>query len=97
MISLIEYIDNYKKELTLHEASHEEFKKLDFLRKIAIFLSNQHVDKKIEDIIQIMDENSGYSEYRIINDCESDNKDLWIEYDHGKIRLAAGDILIKMK
>lgn len=39
MISLIEYIDNYKKELTLHEASHEEFKKLDFLRKISIFLS----------------------------------------------------------
>ena len=43
--------------------------------------------------------NTGYSEYRIINDCESDNKELWIEYiyEDNRIRLYPGDLLVKMK
>jgi len=97
MIDFIEYIDKKKKELSLNGASSDEFRKLDFLRKITVFISNQHLDKKIDDIVQIADEGTGYSEYRIVNDCESDNKNAWIEYDNGNIRLTSGDILIKLK
>ena len=97
MIEFIEYIDKKRKELSLNGASSEEFCKLDFLRKITVFISNQNLDKNIDDIVQIADESTGYSEYRIINDCESDNKNLWVEYDNGNIRLTSGDILIKLK
>lgn len=53
----------------------------------------------MEKIIPLINTYTGYSEYRVMNDCESDNKELWIEYiyENNKIRLNTGDILVKMK
>ncbi|EFC2602492.1 hypothetical protein CT362_004950 [Escherichia coli] len=60
---------------------------------------NNDINESIDNIIKLVDKNTGYSDYRIMNDCESDDRNLWIEYDngHGNITLNAGDILIKMK
>lgn len=83
----------------MNGAPSELINKLNFLRKIAIYLSNHDVNESIDTIIQLIDRDTGYSDYRIVNDCESDDRNLWIEYDNGhdNITLSAGDILIKMK
>ncbi len=45
------------------------------------------------EIIELPDMNTGYSEYRLMNDCETDDIDSWIEFkDH--IGLVAGDFII---
>ncbi|KAA9002455.1 hypothetical protein FJU30_04650 [Affinibrenneria salicis] len=97
MIDIIEYIDKKKKDLSRNGASLQELQKLDFLKKITVFISTHQFDNNIDSIIQIADENTGYSEYRIMNDYESDNKNLWVEYDNGNITLTPGDILIKLQ
>ena len=99
MLELIKYIDLLKKEMTLDSDRQDDIKKLNFIRKIAIYLSDSDIDGKISDIIQLTNKNTGYSEYRIINDCESDNRELWVEYKNGneKIILNEGDFLIKIK
>lgn len=70
----------------------------------AIYLLNilkQHqISKKtVEAIIELPSSNTGYSDYRIINDCESDDPDHWLEVriNDEKIRLAEGDIVIRRK
>ncbi|MEG0927327.1 hypothetical protein [Chryseobacterium sp.] len=66
-----------------------------------ISLSDKHqINKKsIKTILELPDSNTGYSDYRIINDCESDQPDHWIEVSihNEKIRLAEGDIIIQKK
>lgn len=48
------------------------------------------------EVVELPDLNTGYSEYRIMNDCETDNIETWIEFkDH--IGLAAGDFIISRK
>lgn len=53
----------------------------------------------IEDILVLPEEKTGYSEFRIINDCESDNKEYWTEckINNKAIRLYPNDIIIKKK
>ncbi|MGE8433349.1 hypothetical protein [Chryseobacterium joostei] len=63
-------------------------------------LDNHQINKKtIKTILELPDSNTGYSDYRIINDCESDNPGHWIEVNihNEKLRLAEGDIIIKKK
>lgn len=97
MLNVIKYIDN---EIKLLKNNNPELRnQLKFLKKIALFLSENSIEGTVDKIIPLTEMNTGYSEYRIIKDCESDNKELWIEYIHenNKISLYSGDILIKMK
>ncbi|WP_370577814.1 hypothetical protein ABX014_03670 [Snodgrassella alvi] len=97
MLNIVKHIDN---EIISLKGSNYELKiKLNLLKKFAIFLSQNEIQGKIEKIIPIIEMNTGYSEYRIINDCESDNKELWLEYiyENNIIRLYPGDLLVKMK
>ena len=51
--------------------------------------------KKYE-IIELPNMNTGYSEYRVMNDCETDDIKQWIEFkDH--IGLTTGDFIISKK
>ena len=97
MKKVIDFIDN---EISnLRGADKELQLKLNLLKNISLFLSHNIVTERLDEIIQLIDMNTGYSEYRLINDCESDNKELWIEYTHENkyIRLSPGDFLLKMK
>ena len=97
MLNIINLIDN---EINSLKGSNYELKiKLNLLKKFASFLSQNTMQGKIDKIIPIIEMNTGYSEYRIMNDCESDNKELWIEYiyENDEIRLYSGDLLVKMK
>ena len=49
------------------------------------------------DVIELPFLNTGWSEYRIINDCETDNINDWIELkiDNNFVRLTAGDLIIQ--
>lgn len=97
MLNIIKHIDN---EINSLKGSNYELKiKLNLLKKFALFLSQNEIKGKIDKIIPIIEMNTGYSEYRIINDCESDNKELWLEYiyENNIIRLYPGDLLVKMK
>lgn len=64
-----------------------------------IFDEYQISKKTIDTIIELPSSNTGYSDYRIINDCESDDLDHWLEVsiNEEKIRLAEGDIVIRKK
>jgi hypothetical protein len=57
--------------------------------------------KNIEkyEIIELPDMNTGYSFYRIMNDCETDNVNEWIELKKGNrsVEASMGDILIISK
>ncbi|SIT02505.1 hypothetical protein SAMN05421786_104113 [Chryseobacterium ureilyticum] len=66
---------------------------------INIFDEYQINKKTIDTIIELPSSNTGYSDYRIINDCESDDPDHWLEVsiNEEKIRLAEGDIVIRKK
>lgn len=69
-----------------------------FLKNL-LYIKDNDVANKLDKIIKLDDMNTGYSEYRVINDCESDDCKLWIEYtdDNKIVRLNPGDLLIKMK
>lgn len=66
---------------------------------LSIFDEYQISKKTIDTIIELPSSNTGYSDYRIINDCESHNPDHWLEVsiNEEKIRLAEGDIVIRKK
>jgi hypothetical protein len=51
------------------------------------------------EMIELPDMNTGYSFYRIMNDCETDNVNEWIELkiDNRSVEASAGDILIISK
>lgn len=53
----------------------------------------------VETVVELPASHTGYSDYRIINDCESDDPDHWVEVDISgeKIRLSEGDIVIRKK
>lgn len=53
----------------------------------------------VETVFELPVSNTGYSDYRIINDCESDDPDQWLEVSISgeKIRLSEGDLVIRKK
>jgi hypothetical protein len=55
--------------------------------------------KNIESIVILPDIYTCAAEYRIINDCESENKQYWqeIKINESPIRLHSADLVIKMK
>lgn len=68
-------------------------KSINWINKISE-LELKDVDKY--EIVELPDMNTGYSEYRLMNDCETDDIKQWIEFkDH--IGLTTGDFIISMK
>jgi len=97
MHDFIEYIDKQKKLLFINGENMGDVHKLNLLKSVALYLLNAKVESKVLDIIEIVDEKTGYSEYRIMNDCETEDRSLWIEYQKGNVKISPGDLLIKMK
>ncbi|MDN3693593.1 hypothetical protein QWZ06_15505 [Chryseobacterium tructae] len=64
-----------------------------------IFDRYQISKKTIDMILELPDSHTGYSDYRIINDCESDDVKQWVELNinNENIRLSDGDLIIKKK
>jgi hypothetical protein len=48
------------------------------------------------EIVELPDMNTGYSFYRIMNDCETDDRNDWVELDI-PAKMCMGDILIISK
>lgn len=99
MLNIIDFINKELSELHSTKSDKELRLKLNILKKLAIYLKDHDVFGSLDEIIKLDDMNTGYSEYRIINDCESDDSKFWIEYtkDNEVVRLNSGDLLIKMK
>ena len=87
MIDLLKYIEN-KIELEKNKTAKNN---LIVIKEIVKEILESKYKLKI---IKFEEQNTGYSEYRIMNDCESENKEMWIEYDP-EVRILPGDILIK--
>ena len=87
MIDLLKYIEN-KIELEKNKSAKNN---LIVIKEIVKEILESKYKLKI---IKFEERNTGYSEYRIMNDCESENKEMWIEYDP-EVRILPGDILIK--
>lgn len=87
MIDLLKYIEN-KIELETNKLLKDDLITIKEITKEIIESRSKFR------VIKFVEKNTGYSEYRIMNDCESDNKELWIEYDP-EVRILPGDILIK--
>lgn len=53
----------------------------------------------LDAVFELPHSNTGYSDYRLINDCESDDPACWLEVDISgeRIRLAEGDLVIRKK
>ncbi|MFD1885033.1 hypothetical protein [Paenibacillus wenxiniae] len=97
MLDLISFIDGKIKQMHISGAAPDDLHKLILLKKVALHLMKENISSTVDDIVQIEDEATGYCEYRIVNDGESDDRSLWMEYKEGKVRLHPGDWLIKMK
>lgn len=99
MLNIIDFIKKELSELHYNEIDKELRLKLNILYNFAIYLKDHDVFGRLDKIIKLDDMNTGYSEYRILNDCESDDSKFWIEYTNNNevVRLNSGDLLIKMK
>ncbi|MBP2617804.1 hypothetical protein [Chryseobacterium jejuense] len=71
----------------------------DTIHVLDIFDCYQISKKTIDTIFELPDSHTGYSDYRIMNDCESDDPTQWVELkiNDEKIKLSEGDIIIRKK
>ena len=107
-------MDTIKKYITSELNEVEKQIKLDIDKKENISLKNELLDmlhlvdlyekynlkrKNIENIITLPDIYTCSAEYRVVNDCETENRQYWqeIEIDENPIRLHSADLIIKMK
>lgn len=99
MNEVIEFLKELKKERSTKVNSSDTLfiHKIDALIKLAYFINKVEGKIDIKDIHILPFLATGYSEYRVINDNESDNKLMWTEYGDGNLRLSDGDWLIRMK
>ncbi|MFP3833603.1 hypothetical protein [Chryseobacterium sp. SIMBA_028] len=85
----------------IHKESNLQLKKelSEIIYLVSLFEKHQINKKNIKAILELPDSDTGYSDYRIINDGESDNPDHWIEVSihNEKLTLAEGDVIIKKK
>ncbi|MDM1555206.1 hypothetical protein PYS58_01270 [Chryseobacterium indologenes] len=53
----------------------------------------------IGSMLELPNSDTGYSDYRIINDCETDDPDQWIELkiNNEEVKLSEGDLIIRKK
>ncbi|BDR55737.1 hypothetical protein [Xylocopilactobacillus apis] len=99
MNEVIELLREFKKDHSITVDSDDALllDKVDALMKLADFLDKAEGKIDITDIHILPLSATGYSEYRVINDNESDNKSMWTEYGDGDLRLYDGDWLVRMK
>ncbi|BDR55750.1 hypothetical protein [Xylocopilactobacillus apis] len=99
MNEVIEFLRGLKKDHSINVNNNDTLflHKIDALIKLAYFLDKSEGEIDIKDIHILPLSATGYSEYRVINDNESDNKLMWSEYGDGDLRLYDGDWLIRMK
>lgn len=99
MNEVIEFLRGLKKDHSIKVNSNDTLflHKIDVLIKLAYFIDKVEGKIDIKDIHILPFLATGYSEYRVINDNESDNKLMWTEYGDGDLRLYDGDWLIRMK
>ncbi len=87
-------------ELKRNEGANTNVERISEIKK-AINWLHKISELKLEnikkyEIVELPDMNTGYSEYRLMNDCETDNIKHWIEFkDH--IGLTPGDFIISRK
>ena len=81
---------NFLSKLQEYDSAIDWLKKIDNL---------QLKHPKRYEIIELPDPKTGYSEYRIMNDCETDDINQWIELKIDDVPISAimGDILITHK
>ena len=82
------------------ESNTQLKKELSELMYLLAISDRYQISKKtIDTMLELPDSNTGYSDYRIINDCESDDPAQWIEIriNNKEIRLSEGDIIIRKK
>ena len=72
---------------------------LDMLYLIDLYEKYNLKRKNIESIITLPNIYTSAAEYRVIDDCESENRQCWqeIEINGTPIRLHSADLIIKMK
>jgi hypothetical protein len=106
MIEVIEKLEVWKKEIELALTKGKDIKLINLKNEISnsvsclkMFIENNIKVSKISNVINLPSSNTGYSEYRIMNDCETDQINNWIELkiNDKPIRCNEGDILILMK
>lgn len=96
--------DNIKQQLKNDIADKTFFihKKIECEKALQwlILAQKNHINpQNIKNIFYLPYTNCGYSEYRVMNDCETDDKNMWIEAMHQKkpIRLNGGECIIQFK
>ena len=97
MEEIIKYLISRKHQLKKN-GQHSQSDNIDILIKLAKSLEHATIIGKVNKIL-ILPFTQTYSEYRLMNDCESDDPSFWVEFcDNGEtFRLTDGDILIKTK
>ena len=105
MIDVITHLEEKRAaiQLLLKDGKKEFLPQLQAYDKAILWL------KKIEElqlanvqkynVVKLPNPNTGYSEYRIMNDCETDDISQWIELEHNGTRVSAAidDVLILSK
>lgn len=96
-------IERINELIKINENKNENIKLKNELLEVSFLINmseKYHISmNEIKNIFKIPKENTGYSEYRIINDCESDNPLNWREVmiNNESMRLQENDIIIKLK
>ena len=102
MRKVIEHLEKYRNHIVEHLKNREEEyltelqeldKAISWLRKVEEL--NLSIVQKY-DIIRLPDMETGYSAFRIMNDCETDDINQWIELkkDGCPVSMTQGDVLI---
>lgn len=100
MTNEIEKLNNLISKGIDQEANVQLKKELSELVHLLDISHRYQISKNTIDTIFVLpDSNTGYSDYRIINDCESDNPAQWAELkiNDEDVRLSEGDVIIRKK
>jgi len=97
MEEIIKYLVSSKHQLK-RNGRYSQSDSVDVLIKLAKFLEHANIIGKVNKILMLPFTQS-YSEYRLVNDCESNDPSFWVEFcDNGEtFRLTDRDIIIKMR
>ena len=85
---------------TIHDLNSEDRKqKIEELKAllqiISAIESRTENLKGVKDVHVLPDSKTGYSDFRIMDDVDSDNRSLWLEVEG--LKLSQGDLVIEIK
>jgi len=95
-------LEGIKEKLLQERDINTRSEMLRHLSALSAILNNKciiNIDLSKCEIIAVDTGNTGYSECRLMIDCESDDRSRWIEMNHDDhpLRLRDGDIVIQRK